>query len=74
MATLESSGRVAPSLRPAVQARGASLHCPSTSAIGTFRPDPGSLPQDHPGRGGVAPWHPPGQLHCISIRVCLCKG
>ena len=34
MATLASSGRVAPHYdRPLVQARGASLYCPSTSAI-----------------------------------------
>ena len=36
MATLASSGRVAPNYsRPSVQARGASLYCPSTSAICT---------------------------------------
>ena len=29
------------------------------------RPDPGSLPQDHPGSGVVAPWLLPGQLHGI---------
>ena len=28
-----------------------------------LRPEPGSLPQDHPGSGVVAPWLPPGQLH-----------
>ena len=37
MATLASSGRVAPHYsRPTVQARGASLYCPSTSAICTL--------------------------------------
>ena len=36
MATLAASGRVAPHYsRPSVQARGASLYCPSTSAICT---------------------------------------
>ena len=30
------------------------------------RPDPGSLPQDHPGSGVVALLLPPGQLHGIS--------
>ena len=36
MATLASSGRVAPHYsRPSVQARGTSLHCPSTNAICT---------------------------------------
>ena len=29
----------------------------------TLRPEPGSLPQDHPGSGVVAPWLPLGQLH-----------
>ena len=28
-----------------------------------LRPEPGSLPQDHPGSGVVAPWLLPGQLH-----------
>ena len=28
-----------------------------------LRPEPGSLPQDHPGSGVVAPWLPAGQLH-----------
>ena len=31
-----------------------------------LRPEPGSLPQDHPGSGVVAPWLLPGQLHGIS--------
>ena len=31
-----------------------------------FGPEPGSLPQDHPGSGVVAPWLPQGQLHGIS--------
>ena len=30
-----------------------------------LRPEPGLLPQDHPGSGVVAPWLPPGQLHGI---------
>ena len=28
-----------------------------------LRPEPGALPQDHPGSGVMAPWLPPGQLH-----------
>ena len=32
-----------------------------------FRPDPGSLPQDHPGSGVVAPWLPPGQ-QCVCAK------
>ena len=28
-----------------------------------LRPEPGLLPQDHPGSGVVAPWLPLGQLH-----------
>ena len=44
-----------------------------------LRPEPGSLPQDHPGSGVVAPWLPPGQLHgissaspCVCVCVCVC--
>ena len=37
-----------------------------------FRPEPGSLPQDDPGSGVVAPWLLPGQLHGISsTSVCM---
>ena len=48
-----------------------------------FRPEPGSLPQDHPGSGVVAPWLPPGQLHGIGSTslsapccpvCCVCIG
>ena len=40
-----------------------------------LRPDPGSLPRDHPGSGVVAPWLPPGQLHGISsASPCVCVG
>ena len=48
-----------------------------------LRPDPGSLPQDHPGSGVVAPWLPLGQLHGISSAspsspccpvCCVCIG
>ena len=28
-----------------------------------LRPEPGLLPKKHPGRGVLAPWLPPGQLH-----------
>ena len=48
-----------------------------------FRPDPGALPQDHPGSGVVAPWLPRGQPHsssstspsspCCSA-CCVCIG
>ena len=48
-----------------------------------LRPEPGSLPQDHPGSGVVAPWLPPGQLHgnsstslsspCCPV-CCVCIG
>ena len=46
-------------------------------------PEPGSLPQDHPGSGVVAPWLPPGQLHGMSSTspsspccpvCCMCIG
>ena len=46
-------------------------------------PEPGSLPQDHPGSGVVAPWLLPGQLHgnsstspsspCCPV-CCVCIG
>ena len=48
-----------------------------------LRPEPGSLPQDHPGSGVVAPWLPPGQLRSISSAspslpycpvCCVCIG
>ena len=48
-----------------------------------LRPEPGSLPQDHPGSGVVAPWLSPGQLHGISLAspsspccpvCCVCIG
>ena len=48
-----------------------------------LRPEPGSLPQDHPGSGLVAPWLLPGQLHGISAAslsspccpvCCVCIG
>ena len=48
-----------------------------------LRPEPGSLPQDHPGSGVVAPWLPLGQLHgnsstspsspCCPV-CCVCIG
>ena len=52
-------------LRPCVAPR------PVRYALG---PEPGSLPQDHPGSGVVAPWLPPGQLHGNSSCVCVSKG
>ena len=61
-------------LRPCVAPR------PACYALG---PEPGSLPQDHPGSGVVAPWLPPGQLHGISSTspsspccpvCCVCIG
>ena len=52
---------------PLVQAHGAGQGCfpvlPLDRCDMHFRPDPGALPQDHPGSGVVAPWPPPGQLH-----------
>ena len=55
---------------PLVQAFGAGQGCvpvlPLDQCDMHSRPDPGSLPQDHPGSGLVAPWLPPGQLHGIS--------
>ena len=48
-----------------------------------FRPEPDSLPQDHPGSGVVAPWLPLGQLHVNSSTspsspchpvCCVCNG
>ena len=38
-----------------------------------FKPEPGSLPQDHPG-SGVAPWLPLGQLHRISSTSPCVRG
>ena len=49
--------RCRPRVRPCIAPR------PVRYALG---PEPGSLPQDHPGSGVVAPWLPPGQLHGIS--------
>ena len=49
--------RCRPGVHPCVAPR------PVQYALG---PEPGSLPQDHPGSGVVAPWLPPGQLHGIS--------
>ena len=61
-------------LRPCVAPR------PVRYALG---PEPGSLPQDHPRSGVVAPWLPPGQLHgnsstspsspCCPV-CCVCVG
>ena len=47
-----------------MQARGAALCCPSTSAICTLGQnlEPGSLPQDHPGSV------------CVCVCVCVCLG
>ena len=63
MATLASSGLVAP---PTVQARGASLCCPSTSAISTLGQNLARCPRTTLEVGVVAPWLPPFQLHGIS--------
>ena len=61
-------------MRPCVTPR------PVRYALG---PEPGSLPQDHPGSGVVAPWLPPGQLHGMSSTspsspccpvCCMCIG
>ena len=66
--------RCRPGVRPCIAPR------PVRYAL---RPDPGSLPQDHPGSGVVAPWLPPGQLHSISSAspsspccpvCCVCIG
>ena len=61
-------------MRPCVTPR------PVRYALG---PEPGSLPQDHPGSGVVALWLPPGQLHGMSSTspsspccpvCCMCIG
>ena len=61
-------------MRPCVTPR------PVRYALG---PEPGSLPQDHPGSGVVAPWLPPGQLQGMSSTspsspccpvCCMCIG
>ena len=46
-----------------MQARGASPVLPLDQCDMHVRPEPGSLPRDHPGSGVVAPWLMPGQLH-----------
>ena len=46
--------RCRPGVHPCIAPR------PVRYALG---PEPGSLPQDHPGSGVVAPWLPLGQLH-----------
>ena len=70
--------------RPTVQARGICVPVlPLDQCDVHFRPEPGSLPQDHPGSGVVALWLPPGQLHGISSTspsspccpvCCVCIG
>ena len=54
---------------PLVQAFGTGQGCvpvlPLDHCDMHFRPEHGSLPQDHLGSGAVAPWLPPGQLQGI---------
>ena len=83
MATLASSGRVAYPIIAGLRCRPGVHPCIAPRPVRyALRPEPGSLPQDHPG-SGVAPWLPPGQLHgnsstspsspCHPV-CCLCIG
>ena len=65
--------------RSPLEAHGAGQGCvpvlPLDQCDMHFGPEPGSLPQDHPGSGVVALWLPPGQLHgvCVLVRVRACE-
>ena len=63
MAALASSGRSLPIIAGLWCRPGVHPCIAPRSVRYALRPDPGSLPQDHPRSGVVAPWLSPGQLH-----------